>query len=80
MTEQLLRKMQQQYRLAERDRRILIHHLYQWIYDLENEQTIRFHNPPPYMWLEEGINAALDRIQKKYIQRIWIWMRKKVKR
>jgi hypothetical protein len=78
MTPELRNKMRQQYWLAEMNRRQQIRQLREWIAELQEQRLdIRLYSPPPFGWLEKANHAVMDRIQKKFIRKIWLRMRRK---
>jgi len=67
----LRRKVQQQYNLAEYQRKLLVTELYRLIDDLEHQPVIRSRSPVPFGTLERTIQSGLDGIEKNFIQKIW---------
>jgi hypothetical protein len=64
-------KLTQQYELAELQKKLLIHELYQLIDELENRPRIQKPYPFPYNRLAKGINSILDLIEHKYLRSRW---------
>jgi hypothetical protein len=77
---QLRGKLQQQYNIAEQQRQLLVAELYRLIDDLENRPVIRQHSPFPYGALERAIESGLDRFEKKFLRRIWAYLRRRAQR
>lgn len=74
MSKELNQKLQQQYRSAEEQRRLLIHQLYKLIDDLEHRPVIRSYNPFPYGLMERGIQKVLDLVERKWLRKRWAKM------
>ena len=74
--EQIQKKLSQQLRIAEFKRQELIDQLYAMVEALEGQPAKR--NPYrgfPINLLERVIHAGLDKIEKKFLRKIWKRMR-----
>ena len=74
--EHIQKKLSQQLRIAEVKRQELIEQLYAMVEALEGQPARR--NPYrgfPINLLEQAIHAGLDRIEKKFLRKIWKRMR-----
>lgn len=79
MSRKLRYKMQQQYKVGEQQRRMLIHQLYELIDDLENRPVVRYHSFP-YGVLERSIHKMLDFIERKWLRKRWAKMHSRSRR
>ena len=74
--EHIQKKLNQQLRIAEIQRQVLIEKLYAMVEALEGQPARR--NPYrgfPINLLERAIHAGLDRIENKFLRKIWKRMR-----
>ena len=78
MDRQLHKKMEQQYKLARQQRRLIANHLREMVDELENHPYETSKNRFPFRAMERRIHSGLTWIERKWLSKLWVRTNKRV--